>query len=268
MFCPNCGTKNDEKAVFCANCGMRLKHATIEPIITPNTARPTTRLAQTATKPKLAKQNKIIISVVIVVLILVAGGGYYVYHQSQQSDKMTTSVDSTSGQASSGKTQSESTAKTTSAKAVNKVKSSRPALWSTAKTSDLASFMSSWQETMNQSYSGTYDGYNVDVDNISFPADIKNGNYKGKLTINGDEVALKWTTKANTDEEYQVVAASVYKHEEDGATKTITYLYVFHNGEPDVLVSQDSNSVYNFTSSENQTLQNGFAQIADSNTVD
>ena len=35
MFCPNCGTSNDEGALFCANCGTRLE---IEPAVTEGTA--------------------------------------------------------------------------------------------------------------------------------------------------------------------------------------------------------------------------------------
>ena len=27
MFCPNCGTKNDDDALFCANCGTKLEVA-------------------------------------------------------------------------------------------------------------------------------------------------------------------------------------------------------------------------------------------------
>lgn len=35
MFCPNCGTSNDEGALFCANCGTRLE---IEPVVTEGSA--------------------------------------------------------------------------------------------------------------------------------------------------------------------------------------------------------------------------------------
>ncbi|MCT3027093.1 DUF4767 domain-containing protein [Pediococcus parvulus] len=55
----------------------------------------------------------------------------------------------------------------------------------------------------------------------------------------------------------------------DVTVEIIAYLYVFHNGEPDVLVSQDIDSeVRNFTSSRNQDLQNGFAKIANAATSD
>ena len=35
MFCPNCGTSNDESALFCANCGTRLE---LEPVVTEKSA--------------------------------------------------------------------------------------------------------------------------------------------------------------------------------------------------------------------------------------
>ena len=35
MFCPNCGTSNDEGALFCANCGTRLE---FEPVVTEGSA--------------------------------------------------------------------------------------------------------------------------------------------------------------------------------------------------------------------------------------
>lgn len=35
MFCPNCGTRNDESALFCANCGTRLE---LEPVVTEKSA--------------------------------------------------------------------------------------------------------------------------------------------------------------------------------------------------------------------------------------
>ncbi len=60
-----------------------------------------------------------------------------------------------------------------------------------------------------------------------------------------------------------MVAASVYNHNDDGESKMIAYLYVFHNGEPDVLVcGETGSSAHDFTSSRNQQLQNGFKKIA------
>ena len=35
MFCPNCGTSNDEGALFCANCGTRLE---LEAVVTEKSA--------------------------------------------------------------------------------------------------------------------------------------------------------------------------------------------------------------------------------------
>lgn len=261
MFCPNCGTKNDKQAIFCESCGARLRDVPIPLTKDVPVTRPalqetfsTTRVAQTENKSALKKRNKIIIGIIIaIVIIAAAGGGYYFYWQNQNSNKVTSS-------STTKKTKAKPKASTASS---SETVTTTP-LWSTEKTNKLSSFMSSWQKTMNQYYAGTYDDESVDDDGVSFPNDIKNGKYEGKVTVDDSDVTLKWTPKANTDKEYQVVAASVYNYSKNGENKIIAYLYVFHNDEPDVLVSQDiDSSVRNFTSSRNRDLQNGFAKIAD-----
>lgn len=271
MFCPNCGTKNDKDAVFCENCGTRLDTVPTPTNSAPTNQRPvspdpipSTRVSQIGRKPASTKRNQIIIGIVIAVVVIAAGAGYYFYRQNQNSSLVTSS-------ASSKKKTSRATS---SSKAVSKPATeassktpTKAALWSTDKTDNLSAFMSTWQDTMNQSYEGTYDGQSVDDDDVILPDDIENGDYKDKITVDDNQVTLKWTPKANTDAEYQVVAAAVYDHEKDGEEEIIAYLYVFHNGDPDVLVSQDVDSnVHNFTSSRNQDLQNGFAKVANAAT--
>lgn len=263
MFCPNCGTKNDSDAVFCSNCGTRLTPVTST---TPPTEQRSTRVAQpTATtpsrtaqpqkkgqphKPNNTKRTSILVGILIAVLVIGAGVGYYFYHQHQESDSSQVSSMSSSQSATTSTSESSTSG-------------SEPALWSASKNSDLSSFMASWEQTMNQSYLGTYDGHSVEDDGITFPADIKNDQYQGKITIDGSDATLKWTPNADTDAEYQVVAAAAYSHVENGSDKMIAYLYVFHNQQPEVLVSQDVDStVHNFTQTENQDLQRGFAKIA------
>lgn len=36
MFCSNCGCKNDDKAIFCKDCGNRLKKINIQKDNSPN----------------------------------------------------------------------------------------------------------------------------------------------------------------------------------------------------------------------------------------
>jgi cytoskeletal protein RodZ len=254
MFCPNCGAKNAPDAVFCENCGTRLTPAatqqpTSQKIPTqPVTSNIPSRQMQTANKGPKKQPNKAMIGLIVaLVVIIIGGGGYYFYHQKQVANN-------TAANTSSNETVSASS---------SSAAPTRTALWSTSKTSDLSSFMSSWEDTMNQWYIGTYDGDTVDVDGITLPDDIKNDDYEGNITVDGDDVTLKWSPKADTDKEYQVVAASVYNHNDDGESKMIAYLYVFHNGEPDVLVCEETgSSAHDFTSSRNQQLQNGFKKIA------
>lgn len=257
MFCPNCGTKNEPGAVFCSNCGQRLEED-IQSKSSQEIHEPLETQLDDSPYPsrenhpaKASKKAKIIIAVIVVLLVVGAGAGYYIYSQNQTSQTGTIASSQSSSTTNSSVSSSDSTSAT------------MPALWSTSKNSELSDFMSSWQEGMNQSYLGTYNGQSVKMNGVTLPKDIKNGNYHNQITVNGNDATLKWTTKANTDAEYQVVAASVYSHEEDGQNKMIAYLYVFDNQQPEVLVSQDADSsVMNFTPTENQDLQDGFAGIA------
>jgi uncharacterized RDD family membrane protein YckC len=50
MFCPNCGTQNDDQAIFCKSCGASLKAAAppVQPAVTANTI-PTSPVISTIT---------------------------------------------------------------------------------------------------------------------------------------------------------------------------------------------------------------------------
>ncbi|ERL44095.1 hypothetical protein N644_1722 [Lactiplantibacillus paraplantarum] len=267
MYCPNCGKKNDIDALFCENCGARLiiptssaQPASASAVSTAareaTAAEPTTRSAQHARQnDQPSSQSKTPWLILIVILVVILGGGYYWLGHQRQSNSITTTAESSSSAAVSTKTESSSSSKASAST------TTQPALWSATKSSELASFMSSWQDTMNQSYEGTYDGQSVTVGTLSLPADIKHNQYQDKITVNGDKVKLKWTASADTAAKYQVVAAATDLNASSGV---ITYLYVFHNGSPDVLVSQDGadTTTFNFTSSQNTDLQDGFAKIA------
>ncbi|MGJ3789389.1 DUF4767 domain-containing protein [Lactiplantibacillus argentoratensis] len=288
MYCPNCGKKNDIDALFCENCGARLiiPASSAQPTSTaavssaaqstsstaasetpaasasasaaPTTTQPATRSAQHARQneqPHSASKAPWLI--LIVVLVVAFGGGYYWLEHQQQNNSTTTATTAKSSSQTADSTEAASSSSSASSAST----ATQAALWSTTKSSELASFMSSWEDTMNQSYEGTYDGQSVTVGELSLPADIKNNQYQDKITVNGDALKLKWTTTADTDVKYQVVAAATDPNASSGV---ITYLYVFHNGSPDVLVSQDSAdaTTFNFTSSQNTDLQDGFAKIA------
>lgn len=220
---------------------------------TDDTVAPTTRSAQHAQQsPRPPHRGLPALLLALIVIVLVGGGYYWFSHNSANTDSNTTATSSSSTATNSSSSSAASTQSSSSSTTKTAAK------WSTAKMSELSSFMSTWQDTMNQSYAGTYDGQSVSVDGLDLPTDIRDNNYQNKITVNGNAVKLTWTTKANMDANYQVVAAAAYQH----GTQVIIYLYVFHDGSPDVLVSQDTNTTYNFTSSANTDLQNGFAKIA------
>ena len=64
MFCPNCGTKNIENALFCCNCGIKLENfvptpaPAVEPEITPE-VEATNNTAETAATTKPSAESKI-----------------------------------------------------------------------------------------------------------------------------------------------------------------------------------------------------------------
>lgn len=64
MFCPNCGTKNIENALFCCNCGIKLENFAptpapdVEPEITPE-VEATDNTAETAATTKPSAESKI-----------------------------------------------------------------------------------------------------------------------------------------------------------------------------------------------------------------
>ncbi|MBU7494943.1 zinc ribbon domain-containing protein [Lactiplantibacillus pentosus] len=223
---------------------------------TDDTVAPTTRSAQHAQQqgPRSPHPGLPALILALIVIVLVGGGYYWFSHNSANTNSNTTATSSSSTATKSSSSSSSAASTQSSSSSTTKT----AAKWSTAKMSELSSFMSTWQDTMNQSYAGTYDGQSVSVDGLDLPTDIRDNNYQDKITVNGNAVKLTWTTKANTDANYQVVAAAAYQH----GTQVIVYLYVFHNGSPDVLVSQDTNTTYNLTSSANTDLQNGFAKIA------
>ncbi len=65
VFCPECGTKNDEKAEFCEECGASLKGM------------------DKYNKKGGSNKSKIIIAIIIVVVAVVGIGGYFAYQNNR-----------------------------------------------------------------------------------------------------------------------------------------------------------------------------------------
>lgn len=65
MFCPECGSKNEDNAVFCNNCGMRLQEAGIENPSAPKKREPLT----SGDKILLAELSVAILSVIIFIVV-------------------------------------------------------------------------------------------------------------------------------------------------------------------------------------------------------
>lgn len=66
MFCPECGSKNEDNAVFCNNCGMRLQEAGVENLSAPEKKR---EPLSSGDKILLAELGVAILSVIIFIVV-------------------------------------------------------------------------------------------------------------------------------------------------------------------------------------------------------
>ncbi len=114
----------------------------------------------------------------------------------------------------------------------------------------MAAFISDWQQTMGQSYTGTNSGSSVTFQGVTLPDYLSTGT----VYVNQQPVTMKWTTNKKDGSDYQVVAAY--------AGTQYLYLFTFHQQTPEVLVtSQAASDGVNFKVTENAQLVNGFQNI-------
>ena len=108
---------------------------------------------------------------------------------------------------------------------------------------------------MGQTYTGTNTNASVSFGGVSFPDYLS----KGQIYVNQQEVSMQWTRSEKSDSEYKVVA--VYTGDQ------YMYLFTFHNGQPEVLVtSQSASNGMNFKVTENADLVAEFQKVAAENT--
>lgn len=129
--------------------------------------------------------------------------------------------------------------------------------WSADKNQKLSAFMEVWQNGMGQTYSGTYDGQTPNHYGFKFPEALTSG----RIRINNDLTAVKWTTTGEEQANWQAVAVAT-GHPNDRPDMLITYIFAIHNGVPTVLVTQTNNGHDLFFSpTTNPNLQDGFTSI-------
>lgn len=147
------------------------------------------------------------------------------------------------------------------------------ALWNQSKNQKLASFMQKWGTTMNQQYKSYGPENNTNFYGIAFPQQFN----QTLLKVDNQPVSMKWSNDGTGNADYNVVA--IYCDSDTAqAMNEHLYLFTFHNGNPVVLITQQTNGNVtkaanngpddglHFKETSNQDLANGFKAIANGET--
>ncbi|MBO0453220.1 DUF4767 domain-containing protein [Candidatus Enterococcus murrayae] len=149
-------------------------------------------------------------------------------------------------------------------------KSSMNDLWSTDKSAKLQEFMSSWGQTMGQTYKAYYPKQSVDFYGLDLPDGVIEGTKTQPMAVDEQIVTGEWSETGTSSSEYSIVA--VYSDAETApyAAKHV-YFFAFHDQQPLVLVSMQNQGMpdkaFHFSETENQELKNGFLSIVNGGTV-
>ncbi len=138
--------------------------------------------------------------------------------------------------------------------------------WNAQKAQELATFMTSWGTTMQQTYQAYTPGNNVDFYGSQLPDQaLKNGNGGWTVALNKSPITLKWSengTAANG--EYAVVATYSDANTQPEFKKHF-YFFTIKDGQPYVLITmQNQGNAENYlyvSETENTDLRNRFANI-------
>jgi hypothetical protein len=131
-------------------------------------------------------------------------------------------------------------------------------LWNSTKDQALATFMTSWGQTMKQDYH-KYDGTN----SLHVSVGIDYPDMLPTEQVNGQEGLLGWTPTGKGSYQYNVVA--IYNHDgtEPPLPNRITYFFCFdQQGTPIILVDESRDGPARAVPTANQQLLAGFKKIA------
>ena len=138
----------------------------------------------------------------------------------------------------------------------------KEAIWTEAKVEELSAFMTSWGNTMDQSYKNYSPENNVDFYGMSLPETTLTGGWQ--VAINEQPVEMEWSETGTGEKAYQLVAVYSDAETQPYLGKHL-YYFVLEQGKPKVLVTQQNqgnemNYLY-FNETENQALRDGFSNI-------
>lgn len=210
------------------------------------------------------KKGFLLVPLLTSAVLLGGCGNSQVSHSTHQNNAVKTNK--VADQQNNQKNQSSATTTTTNDQ-------QEQSLWNQSKSQKLASFMQKWGTTMNQQYKSYGPGNNTNFYGIAFPQQFD----QTLLKVDNQTVSMKWSNDGTGNADYNVVAIYCDSDTAQPMNEHL-YLFTFHNGDPVVLITQQTNgnvtkSANNgpddglhFKETANQDLSNGFKAIANGKT--
>lgn len=212
------------------------------------------------------KKGFLLVPLLTSAVLLGGCGNSQVSHSTYQNNAVKTNK--VADQQNNQKNQSSATATTTTTD-----NQQEQSLWNQSKNQKLASFMQKWGATMNQQYKSYGPGNNTNFYGIAFPQQFD----QTLLKVDNQTVSMKWSNDGTGNADYNVVAIYCDSDSAQPMNEHL-YLFTFHNGEPVVLITQQTNGNVtksadngpddglHFKETANQDLSNGFKAIANGKT--
>ena len=210
------------------------------------------------------KKGFLLVPLLTSAVLLGGCGNSQVSHSTHQNNAVKTNK--VADQQNNQKNQSSATTTTTNDQ-------QEQSLWNQSKSQKLASFMQKWGTTMNQQYKSYGPGNNTNFYGIAFPQQFD----QTLLKVDNQTVSMKWSNEGTGNADYNVVAIYCDSDSAQPMNEHL-YLFTFHNGNPVVLITQQTNGNVtksadngpddglHFKETANQDLSNGFKAIANGKT--
>ena len=210
------------------------------------------------------KKGFLLVPLLTSAVLLGGCGNSQVSHSTHQNNAVKTNK--VADQQNNQKNQSSATTTTTNDQ-------QEQSLWNQSKSQKLASFMQKWGTTMNQQYKSYGPGNNTNFYGIAFPQQFD----QTLLKVDNQTVSMKWSNDGTGNADYNVVAIFCDSDSAQPMNEHL-YLFTFHNGNPVVLITQQTNGNVtksadngpddglHFKETANQDLSNGFKAIANGKT--
>ncbi|SPS03967.1 hypothetical protein LAS9624_00799 [Latilactobacillus sakei] len=153
-----------------------------------------------------------------------------------------------------------SSAKKVSRKQVTQTSSSTKAVWSSAKSQALKSYMADFSQSMNQQYADYQPGNETHFFGLNYPSYFK----EDKLAVDDQHVTADWSADGTGSSDYNVVGI----YSDSAAAHDMSahlYLFTIHDGQPVVLITEQNqgmpDGLVHFKETANTDLKQNFAQI-------